>query len=568
MAVRRFRVGWTVALIFMVVATACSSAGAPQGAGQESRREPTAPKTLTIGIAQEPTDFYGFAGSFGFGGVRQVPPIALDTLVVQNGKGEYQPLLAAEQISVERGTWKLNDDGTMDTIWKLRPNVVWHDGTPFTSEDMLFTLTVLQDRDTGRTVSGRSDLVQSASAPDPHTFIIRWSAPYADADQAPDLEPLPKHLLEDVYLNQKENFAKSPYLASQFIGQGPYKLAEWQSGSHMVFTRNDAYYQGRPPLDRVIVRFLGDPNTMVANILSENVDLLLPVGVGIDAAVEVQRRWAGTGNQVRFDLSDTIRRIEIQFRPEVVRPKDGLTDVRVRQALYHAIDRTTLAELFANGMAPIADSFVIPNSAMRAAIESSIPQYPYDPARAQQLLASAGWVRGGDGTLVNSATGDRFETELRVAQAEEQKLMSVVASQWKDVGAQVEEIVVPPARANDREYGSLYGGGLFSTGSLDILLSGRAHTRELRSAANRWTGRNRSGYSNPQLDALVDRAAVTITPAERTAVLGQLVQAYIGDVVEMPLFWSVHPVLYLKGVKAHSAVSSTTTWNFVEFDKE
>src|SRR4029453_261659 len=103
------------------------------------------------------------------------------------------------------------------------------------------------------------------------------------------LEPLPRPLLENVYLNKKESFPKSPYLASQFVGTGPYRLAEWQSGSHMLFTRVNSYYQGRPPLGRVIVRFLGDPNTMVANILSGSVDLLLPVGVGIDAAVEVQR---------------------------------------------------------------------------------------------------------------------------------------------------------------------------------------------------------------------------------------------------------------------------------------
>jgi peptide/nickel transport system substrate-binding protein len=218
-------------------------------------------------------------------------------------------------------------------------------------------------------------------------------------------------------------------------------------------------------------------------------------------------------------------------------------------------------------MAPIADSWAVPNSALRAAVEPSIPQYPYDPGRAQQLLAAAGWMRGADGTLVNSASGDRFETELRVAQADEQKLMSAVASHWKDVGAQVEEIVVPPARASDREYGATYAGGLFSTGSLDILLSGRAHTREIRSAANRWTGRNRSGYSNPRLDALVDRAAVTIAPAERTAVLAELVQVHMGDLVVMPLLWNVHPILQLKGVKTHAATSSTTTWNFVEFDK-
>jgi ABC-type transport system substrate-binding protein len=85
----------------------------------------------------------------------------------------------------------------------------------------------------------------------------------------------------------------------------------------MVFTRFDAYHQGRPPLDRVVVRFLGDQNTMIANILSGTVDLLLPDGVGLEAAAEVQQRWAGTGHQVRFDVLESPWQVEIQRRPDV-----------------------------------------------------------------------------------------------------------------------------------------------------------------------------------------------------------------------------------------------------------
>jgi peptide/nickel transport system substrate-binding protein len=306
---------------------------------------------------------------------------------------------------------------------------------------------------------------------------------------------------------------------------------------------------------------------MVASILAESVDMLLPDGVDLEAAVEVQRRWEGTGNEVRFDLSDSFRQLEIQFRPEFARPRDGIVNLPVRAALYHAIDRNRLAELFAHSLAPIADSFVAPNSSLRSTLERSIPQYPYDPARAAALLAEAGWTRGADGGLVNTATGDRFETEVRASNVEERRLGSAIASQWKDVGAQVNEVAVPPARANDREYGSTYPGFLISAGSLDTLLSGRASTRELRSAANRWTGRNRSGYSNPRLDDLVDRTATAINPDERAALLGALAQAQMGDVVVMPLFWTVRPVVQLKGVKSHPGVGFATTWNFYQFDK-
>ena len=541
---------------------------APAAPSQGQPSAPVTPKVLTIGILQEPTDFYGFGGSTAFGGVVNVPPIALDTLVVQNDQGQFQPLLAAEQISVERGTWRLNPDGTMDTTWKLRPNLKWHDGAPFTADDLLFTITVRKDPETAIRNFGRLDLVQSASSPDPQTLELHWSAPYADANQALDLEPLPKHLLEETYQQDKANFVKSPLLSTQFVGQGPYRLVEWQSGSHMVFTRFEDYYQGRPPLDRVVVRFLGDQNTMVANILSGAVDLLLPDGIGLDAAAEVQQRWVGTGHQVRFDLLESPWQVEIQRRPEVARPKEGLTNLTVREAFYRAIDRQTLAEVATRGLAPIADSWFPPTSALRPALEPSIPQYPFDPARAAQLLAEAGWMRGADGALVNSGSGERFETELWANQsADAERITSVVASQWRDIGAQIGQNVIPPSRSSDREYGASYPGGHVNASPSATFLGDRFRTSQIRSAANRWAAQNRAGYSNPTVDTLLDRVAVTVETTQRTALLAQLVQTQMRDVAAMPLFWVVRPVLQLSGVKSHPAVTSATTWNFFEFDK-
>src|SRR5207245_1645226 len=128
---------------------------------------------------------------------------------------------------------------------------------------------------------------------------------------------------------------------------------------------------GRPPLDRVTVRFLGDINTMVANILSGAIDVI-PGSVGLDTASDMQRQWANTGNLVRFDLTGSPRQVEIQFRPEVARPSNGLTSLPVRQAFYHAIDRTALVDVMTQGLAPVADSWVSPTSALRSVLEPSI----------------------------------------------------------------------------------------------------------------------------------------------------------------------------------------------------
>src|SRR5207249_8253325 len=106
--------------------------GTPAAESQVNLR----PKVLTIGIQREPPSFNAYLtqGGSTTGGATQVFPIAHDYLMVEADKagGRWEPRLAAERIAVERGTWQVNPDGSMDTTWKLRPRVTWQDGTPFT----------------------------------------------------------------------------------------------------------------------------------------------------------------------------------------------------------------------------------------------------------------------------------------------------------------------------------------------------------------------------------------------------------------------------------------------------
>src|SRR5439155_10307820 len=134
-------------------------------------------------------------------------------------------------------------------------------------------------------------------APDPQTYVVHWSRVYAPADHVSvgGGGILPKHILGDVYAEGgAERLLQHPYFTSEFVGLGPYRLTEWTRGSRMVGQRFDGYYQGRPPLDRVIIQFVSDPNTMVAQVLAGDVDVAAN-GVDIDAAVDVKRRWEGTG---------------------------------------------------------------------------------------------------------------------------------------------------------------------------------------------------------------------------------------------------------------------------------
>lgn len=555
-------------LLLLAIAMACAPPAVAPGAGAPSAGDrPRAPKVVTIAMQREPQTFGTFVGSVGGAGpTTDVAQIIHNYLAVENDRGVGQPQLAVELPSVERGTWVVHADGSMDTTWRIRRNVKWHDGAPFTTGDLLFSFAANRDPDLPRPISRAARLMESATAPDPHTLVIHWSTTYVKADEDAGLGPLAAHLLEDLYRNDKASFSNGPHFTTEFVGLGPYRLTTWEQGSHMELARFDDYYLGRPPLDRLIVRFIDDPNTAIANVLGGAVDVVLPPLVGIESAVEMRRRWEGTGNQVQIGTTSDLEHIEIQHRPEYARPRSGVTSRPVRQALWQAIDRTAVVEVGTGGLAPTADSWFRPDDPIRAQIESAIPQFPYDARRAQDLLAGAGWTRGPDGALVHADTRDRFELEIRAREAASERGMNVIADYWKALGVQSSLLTVPPSRRQDIEYEATRPGMLISNPRGYSLYEDRLHSRTIPSPITRWQGTNKAGYSNPRADELFDRLSVTVVPAERLALHREALQEVFADVAIIPLFWEIQAVVALESVRA-TLGGNKPAWNVFEWDK-
>src|SRR5439155_6398317 len=195
-------------------------------------------------------------------------------LSLLNPQGALQPQLAEAVPTLENGLWKLLPDGRMETTWKLKSNLVWHDGQPLTTDDFLFTATVAQDKSLAMSQDPAFQFVEAIDAPDAQTLHVTWKSTFVDADKlftqttgSRNL-PMPKHLLQQVYQEDRANFTASPYLGAEYVGAGPYKLGEWVLGSHLTLDANDRYVLGRPKIDQIQVRFFLDTNTMVANLLA------------------------------------------------------------------------------------------------------------------------------------------------------------------------------------------------------------------------------------------------------------------------------------------------------------
>jgi len=554
-------------LILVGVIAGCAPAPAPGQSTDAGRRESNTPKSLTIGVLRGLPDFSPFTAMSVSTSASAIAPMVDDGLTYTDHLGVTHPLKAVELPSLEKGTWKIFDDGTMETTWRLRPNIVWHDGTPQSPADYLFDFEVSRDKDLPRSVNPEVAAQSGVSFPDPLTMVVSWSMPYVDAGiTGPD--GLPRHLLEDAYRQDKLNaFINHTYWTHEYVDDGPYRIARWELGADMELERHSRYYLGRPPFDRVFVRVIGDAQTLISNILSGALDIVLPPGIDLDAALEVKRRWEGTDNEVRADVVGRIIHFEPQFRPEIARPSFGLAEQPVRQALYQAINRQALAAFMTHDFGALADSWYRPAEPRRS--ELAIPQFPYDPSSAAALLASVGWRRGADGMLVHDRTGEQFRVEIwaNVAAAWD-KLGYAVAEDWKPLGVDAQIHPIPPSRTGDREYESGHTGVFVTNVNEEQFFVNRLHSARIPSAATRWVGNNRGGYTNSEVDVLYDRLVTTIDPRNRTPIERELVRAVMGGLVMMPFYWETLPVLKVKGVKDHKLKTGNNTWFFFNWDRD
>jgi peptide/nickel transport system substrate-binding protein len=411
--------------------------------------------------------------------------------------------------------------------------------------------------------------VESVTAVDARTVLVRWSGPYIGADTMfsgvfpPFAMPLPSHLLEAAYRENKAGFLDQPYWNQAFVGSGPYRLKEWQQGSHLILTANEGYVLGRPKIDEIEVKLIPDSATLAANILAGTIELTLGRTLSLEQAMTVREQWpAGK-------VENTLRSW-ITIYPQMLTPNPAVVgDVRFRRALYQAIDRQQLVDSLQAGLVPVAHSYVPPSMAESKDLEGAVVRYDYDPARATQAIEALGYTKGSDGYF-RDAAGQRLNVELRTTADNDIHRATVlpIADGWQRIGVGVEPNIIPVQRQRDREYRA-------NSPAFEMLQQGNDfpslathHSREIPLPENDFVGRSKSRYRNAEFDALIERYFVTIPRAERTQVLGQIVHHITDQVVMMGLYYLASPtVMHNRLVNVDSGGDrATQAWNAQEWD--
>jgi peptide/nickel transport system substrate-binding protein len=514
---------------------------------------PSLSSRISVGVANVP-------------GVDVLEEMVHSGMVTVDDRGELVPRLAEAVPSVENGLWKVFPDGRMETTWRIRPNAAWHDGRPLAAQDLAFTLRVGRDRDLPNFADVAYQSIEQVDTPDPRTLIVTWSQPFIGADRifSPKTGmPLPAHLIESAYTDDKASFTQLAYWSDEFVGAGSFRVREWATGSHVTFEANTAYALGRPKLDEVLVRFIPDQNALIANLLAGAVHVTIGRNLSLDQALQVRDQWPDG----KVDVGS--RGLSVIW-PQFLNPSPStVANVPFRRAMLHAIDRQALVDSLMGGMVFVAHAMLSPNDPELKEVERSVLRYDHDPARAAQMIEGLGYTRGSD-RLFRDPSGQPLSVELRTVAVDlHQKTTFAVADDWQRIGVTVEPVVIPPARQGDLEYRALFPAFQIFGAQSEIAYLPRLHSSRTPLPESRWVGTNYSRYRSAEWDALLERLMATIPRAERLQVLSQVLHHMSDQLNLMPLFFREDTILVNKrvlNVSALSAEGATHAWNAHEWD--
>jgi len=418
---------------------------------------------------------------------------------------------------------KVSSDGLSYTF-KLHKGVQWSDGQPLTADDVAFTYQLMYAPEwkgaKARYRPQAEQYIQSVTAADPQTVVIKTTKVFAPflitfcTGTSGTGGILPKHVWEKL---RPEAMPSSEMNNLPTVVSGAMAPVKWDKGSQYVIKRNDNWFRGKTYIDQHVFKVTP---SFVANAN------LLKTGE-IDIGVVDNSVWDDLGN------SQSVNRVGFT-RPSYdyylhnldasKTPKAAIFgDSQVRKALYTALDKKKIADKVYFGQATPADSIM---SSAQWAHTTPKTQYPYDLAKANKMLDDAGWKKGPDG--IRSKGGVKMEWELRTnaGNAVRETLITVLADQWKQIGANVAtkpvqfpQLVTQLSQTRDFEMILL---GISENADPD-------QTQNYKSTSIGNGALNGSGYKNPEIDSLLDEGVQTVDRNKRKDVYAKIQDILMQD---------------------------------------
>ena len=461
-----------------------------------------------------------------------------DTLVETDNNLQPKPGLAE--------SWEVSEDARTWTF-HLRKGVTFHNGNPFTVDDVIYSFDRSKDREVGASFVHVLSTVESYEKIDDHTLKVTCKSPNA---------LLLAHFKDLLILNKAHCEGQgNDWIALNPNGTGRYKLVEHVRGDRLVLERNPSFWGEQPIVEKVTFKPITNEGTRTANMLSGAVDLVVNVPVRDVKMLEKNKNVtviAQPGLRAIYlnmaGWSDTPSK-DAKMPLKSPDGSNPFKDIRVREAMYRAINIDEIVEKIMNGFAKPMATY---SPEGYNGFNPDVKRLAYDPALAEKLLDEAGYKRQSDGyrfEVTLDAPNDRYINDGPVATA--------IAGYFEKVGIKVNPNLMSRSvffsyisttnKAGDNTHLCMTGwsdsGGESALIGLDMLYS-ITQNGEVKEG---YGGVNRGFYCNPEVDKLIDEAIATGDPAQRGEIMKKAWQLAADDVSYIPLYFEVD--LYAHGKK-------------------
>ncbi len=445
--------------------------------------------------------------------------------------------------------------------YSIHPRATWGDGVPVTTKDVMFTWQVGRHPKTG---IGNIEFYRSLhkiDVIDNKTFTMHFDKLSFDYSGINDFRLIPKHIDEKNFADPviyKNRTAFNTDTTNKALYFGPYVISKVVSGSHIVLETNPTWFGKKPYFKRIIIRVIENTAALEANLLSGGIDMIAgELGLNIDQAIAFEKRH-GDNYTILTKAGLIYEHIDLNLSNPI------LSDLRVRRALVHAIDRQTISERLFAGKQPAANSSVSPLDWVYAA---DLKTYAYDPAKAAKLLSDAGWnvLKGG---IRYNTKGDKLSLRLMTTAGNRTRELveQVLQSQWKAAGIEI-TIKNEPARVffgqtvTERRFPAL---AMFAwISSPENVPRTTLHSSHVPTAENNYAGQNYTGFKNAEMDQLLEDIEVELDREKRRKLWHRLQEIYIAEVPVIPLYYRARTFIlppWLKGIEPTGHMNTTPLW--------
>jgi peptide/nickel transport system substrate-binding protein len=518
---------------------------------------------LTIGIIQFPATLNPNIDVMA--AKNYVLGFALRPFTVYDASWKPVCLLCTELPSFENGRAVKTDlpggKTGVDLTYTIRDGAMWADGVPVTTDDVKFTYEFGRNTQSAVANAELYREILGVDVKDDKTFTLHFDRLAYDYAAIDDFVLLPAHLERAAFADATQYRVRTLYATDPTnpgLYNGPYRVSEFVSGSHIVLEPNPHWTGSAPYFKRITLSAIENTAALEANLLSGTIDMIAgEVGPPLDEALAFDKRH-GSNFTIIYKPGLTFEHVDCNLDNPV------LADLRVREALLLGLDRGTLMRTVFAGRQAVADSFVEPQD---AGFSDDVPKYPYDPVRAKRLLEDAGWRAQPDGSRVN-ADGKALSLELATTSGNRSRELveQVLQSQWKTIGIDI-RIHNEPARVlfgetlPHRHFDlAMYAWSSAPENSPRSIF----RSNEVPNEANGYAGENLSDYQSPEMDRIIDTLEVELDTDKRNVLWAAAQRLYATDLPSLPLYFKSDAYIlpkWLTGVRPTGNQYPTTLWS-------